>query len=170
VSGFHLSYFALLKRTVLIQTLSSSCCFVDIALCKGLQAEGHTVRIASHGEYKEWIEGHGIEFGYVGGDPAELMRICVENGMFTVSFIKEGLQKVRLDLFSLGERESLASHRERADTLDFFSCALAVPRLDRRPPQDVVGGLPRNRPHHRESERDGRYVASPLLLSGLLTS
>ena len=41
---------------------------------------------------------HGIEFGYVGGDPAELMRICVENGMFTVSFIKEGLQKVRLKL------------------------------------------------------------------------
>ena len=38
---------------------------------------------------------HGIEFGYVGGDPAELMRICVENGMFTVSFIKEGLQKFR---------------------------------------------------------------------------
>ena len=40
---------------------------------------------------------HGIEFGYVGGDPAELMRICVENGMFTVSFFKEGIQKVRPD-------------------------------------------------------------------------
>lgn len=39
---------------------------------------------------------YGIEFGYVGGDPAELMRICVENGMFTVSFLKEGLQKVWL--------------------------------------------------------------------------
>ncbi|KAL7418121.1 hypothetical protein BDY24DRAFT_374148 [Mrakia frigida] len=66
-----------------------------IALCKGLKAEGHRVRIASHGEYKDWIEGHGIEFGYVGGDPAELMRICIENGMFTVSFIKEGLNKFR---------------------------------------------------------------------------
>lgn len=30
----------------------------------------------------------------VGGDPAELMRICVENGTFTVSFLKEGLLKV----------------------------------------------------------------------------
>ena len=39
---------------------------------------------------------HGIEFGYVGGDPAELMRICVENGTFTVAFLKEGVQKVRL--------------------------------------------------------------------------
>lgn len=28
-----------------------------IALCKGLQAEGHTARIATHGEYKDWVEG-----------------------------------------------------------------------------------------------------------------
>ncbi|KAH8120518.1 UDP-Glycosyltransferase/glycogen phosphorylase [Phellopilus nigrolimitatus] len=66
-----------------------------IALAKGLLADGHKVRIATHGEFKEWIESHGIEFGYVGGDPAELMRICVENGMFTVSFLKEGIQKFR---------------------------------------------------------------------------
>ena len=42
---------------------------------------------------------HGIEFGYVGGDPAELMRICVENGMFTVSFLKEGILKVNCLIF-----------------------------------------------------------------------
>ncbi|OBZ79076.1 Sterol 3-beta-glucosyltransferase [Grifola frondosa] len=66
-----------------------------IALAKGLLADGHRVRIATHGEFKEWIEAHGIEFGYVGGDPAELMRICVENGTFTVSFLKEGMQKFR---------------------------------------------------------------------------
>lgn len=81
-----------------------------IALCKGLQAEGHLTKIATHGEYKEWVEGvsnprrrshmplmnqHGIEFASVGGDPAELMQMCVDNGMFTVSFLKEGLQKVR---------------------------------------------------------------------------
>ena len=28
-----------------------------IALCKGLQAEGHRTRIASHGENKDWVEG-----------------------------------------------------------------------------------------------------------------
>jgi sterol 3beta-glucosyltransferase len=44
-----------------------------IALAKGLMKEGHKVRIATHGEYKDWIEGHKIEFGYVGGNPAELM-------------------------------------------------------------------------------------------------
>jgi sterol 3beta-glucosyltransferase len=37
---------------------------------------------------------HGIEFASVGGDPAELMQMCVDNGMFTVSFLKEGIQKV----------------------------------------------------------------------------
>ncbi|KAF8213503.1 hypothetical protein K438DRAFT_1902562 [Mycena galopus ATCC 62051] len=66
-----------------------------IALAKGLMADGHKCRIATHGEFKDWIEAHGIEFGHVGGDPAELMRICIENGTFTVSFLKEGLQKFR---------------------------------------------------------------------------
>ncbi|KAK7064572.1 sterol 3-beta-glucosyltransferase [Favolaschia claudopus] len=66
-----------------------------IALAKGLLADGHRCRIATHGEFKEWIEAHGIEFAHVGGDPAELMRICIENGTFTVSFLKEGLQKFR---------------------------------------------------------------------------
>ena len=42
------------------------------------------------------ISQYGIEFGYVGGDPAELMRICVENGTFTIAFLKEGVQKVSL--------------------------------------------------------------------------
>ncbi|CAG8480364.1 21836_t:CDS:10 [Rhizophagus irregularis] len=66
-----------------------------IALAKGLMKEGHKVRISTHGEYKDWVEGHGIEFGYVGGNPAELMRICVENGMFTFGFFKEGLTNFR---------------------------------------------------------------------------
>lgn len=45
-----------------------------IALCKGLMQDGHKCRIASHAEYKDWVEQHGIEFKAVGGDPAELMR------------------------------------------------------------------------------------------------
>lgn len=35
--------------------------------------DGHKCRIATHAEYREWIEGHGIEFSSIGGDPAELM-------------------------------------------------------------------------------------------------
>lgn len=66
-----------------------------IALCKGLMAEGHKARIATHLEFKGWIESHGIEFKPVDGDPAELMRICVENGMFTYSFLREASSKFR---------------------------------------------------------------------------
>ncbi|KUJ14792.1 sterol 3-beta-glucosyltransferase [Mollisia scopiformis] len=66
-----------------------------IALCKGLIAEGHRPRIATHREFQGWVESHGIEFKPVEGDPAELMRICVENGMFTYSFLREASSKFR---------------------------------------------------------------------------
>ncbi|KZV74732.1 glycosyltransferase family 1 protein [Peniophora sp. CONT] len=66
-----------------------------IALAKRLMLDGHRVRIATHGEFKDWVESFGIEFGYVGGDPAELMRICVENGTFTIAFLREGVLKFR---------------------------------------------------------------------------
>ncbi|KAI1619836.1 sterol 3beta-glucosyltransferase [Exophiala viscosa] len=66
-----------------------------IALCKGLLAEGHKPRIATHAEFGPWVEKHGIEFRPVEGDPAELMRICVENGMFTYSFLREASAKFR---------------------------------------------------------------------------
>ena len=66
-----------------------------IALCKGLLAEGHKPKIATHAEFEPWVRKHGIEFAPVDGDPAELMRICVENGMFTYSFLKEASAKFR---------------------------------------------------------------------------
>ncbi|KAL6721088.1 Sterol 3-beta-glucosyltransferase [Lecanora helva] len=66
-----------------------------IALCKGLLAEGHKPKIATHAEFEPWVRNHGIDFAPVDGDPAELMRICVENGMFTYSFLKEASVKFR---------------------------------------------------------------------------
>ncbi|KAI0157143.1 glycosyltransferase family 1 protein [Hypoxylon sp. FL1284] len=66
-----------------------------IALCKGLMAEGHKARIATHAEFRTWIEGHGIEFAPVEGDPSELMRICIQNGTFTWAFLKEANSKFR---------------------------------------------------------------------------
>lgn len=66
-----------------------------IALCKGLLAEGHKPRIATHHEFGWWVKKHGIDFVPVEGDPAELMRVCVENGMFTPSFIYEANSKFR---------------------------------------------------------------------------
>lgn len=66
-----------------------------IALCKGFIAEGHKPKIATHAEFEPWVRKHGIDFAPVEGDPAELMRICVENGMFTYSFLKEASSKFR---------------------------------------------------------------------------
>ncbi|GAB1317109.1 Sterol 3-beta-glucosyltransferase [Madurella fahalii] len=66
-----------------------------IALCKKLIEEGHKPRIATHGEFKDWIEGHGIEFAMVGGDPSELMQLCIQNGTFTWAFLKEANSKMR---------------------------------------------------------------------------
>ncbi|KAJ3417456.1 Sterol 3-beta-glucosyltransferase [Chytridiales sp. JEL 0842] len=74
-----------------------------IALCKGLLAHGHRPRLATHLEYKEWIESHGIEFREVKGNPAELMQCCVDYGLFTVQFIREAsgtLRKWVDELFS----------------------------------------------------------------------
>ena len=66
-----------------------------IALCKGLKEEGHRPKIATHLEFESVVRKHGIEFAPVDGDPAELMRICVENGMFTYSFLREARIKFR---------------------------------------------------------------------------
>jgi sterol 3beta-glucosyltransferase len=74
-----------------------------IALCRGFMADGHQTRIATHTEYKDWIEGFGIEFAPVEGDPAELMALCVEYGMFTVDFMKYATSKVRVPRCTLAK-------------------------------------------------------------------
>ncbi|GAA5918240.1 hypothetical protein JCM5296_005784 [Sporobolomyces johnsonii] len=66
-----------------------------IALCKGLIAQGHKCKIASHAEYRKWVEGHGIEFSAVGGDPAELMQLMISHDFFTISFMKEAIGRFR---------------------------------------------------------------------------
>ncbi|KIH93347.1 sterol 3beta-glucosyltransferase [Sporothrix brasiliensis 5110] len=66
-----------------------------IALGRGLLAEGHHVRIATHPEFEGWIRSHGLDYGRVAGDPGELMRICIENGTFTIQFLREANSKMR---------------------------------------------------------------------------
>jgi sterol 3beta-glucosyltransferase len=65
-----------------------------IALAKGLMADGHIVKIATHEEFGSWIEGHGIEFAPISGDPGELMKLCIEYGTFTLQFLREASSKV----------------------------------------------------------------------------
>ncbi|KAF1963360.1 sterol 3-beta-glucosyltransferase [Byssothecium circinans] len=66
-----------------------------IALCKELIKEGHVPKIATHAEFEPWVRKHGIDFAPVDGNPAELMRICVEHGMFTFNFMREANSKFR---------------------------------------------------------------------------
>ncbi|KAJ7780616.1 glycosyltransferase family 1 protein [Mycena maculata] len=66
-----------------------------IALGLGLMKEGHTVTIVTHEEYKLWVESFGIKHKQAGGDPGALMKLSVENKMFSPEFFKESIQNFR---------------------------------------------------------------------------
>ncbi|KAG6918321.1 hypothetical protein DXG01_015179 [Tephrocybe rancida] len=66
-----------------------------IALGLGLKKEGHRVTIVTHAEYKEWVASFGIGHRTAGGDPGALMKLSVENKMFSPEFFKESLTKFR---------------------------------------------------------------------------
>lgn len=68
-----------------------------VALCKRLQKDNHTCTIVSHEEYRQWVEGNGIAFRAVGGDPGELMKLSVENNkmLFSPQFYREAMSKFR---------------------------------------------------------------------------
>lgn len=66
-----------------------------IALAKGLMEEGHQVRIATHIEFQEWVESHGIEFKEVAGSPTELMSLMVTHGSMNIGLVKEATSKFR---------------------------------------------------------------------------
>ncbi|KAI3650375.1 hypothetical protein MP228_003856 [Amoeboaphelidium protococcarum] len=80
-----------------------------IALCKALLKDGHQCTIATHQEYQSWIESHGISFRPISGNPAELMKLCVDNGMFSISFFREAAVKFRawLDDLLISSYEAL---------------------------------------------------------------
>ncbi|KAJ7109698.1 glycosyltransferase family 1 protein [Mycena crocata] len=79
-----------------------------IALGLGLMKEGHQVTIVTHEEYKPWIESFGIKHKQAGGDPGALMKLSVENKMFSPEFFKESIQNFRpwLDQLLLDAWES----------------------------------------------------------------
>ncbi len=66
-----------------------------IALGLKLLKEGHHVKIATHLEFKELIEGYGIEFSKVAGDPAELMQLMIEHGSLSITFLKDAMGKFK---------------------------------------------------------------------------
>jgi len=51
--------------------------FVSLGLT--LQKFGHRIRLATHPTFQRFVEGSGLEFFSIGGDPAELMAYMVKN-------------------------------------------------------------------------------------------
>ncbi|KAI5969307.1 ATG26 [Candida margitis] len=67
-----------------------------IALALGLQKEGHVVTIATHGEFKDWIEkDHHIKFKEIAGNPSELMSFMVGHSSLSVTFLKDAQAKFK---------------------------------------------------------------------------
>ncbi|RDB18077.1 Sterol 3-beta-glucosyltransferase [Hypsizygus marmoreus] len=66
-----------------------------IALGLALKKEGHSVTIVSHEEYKDWIEGFDIRHRTAGGDPGALMKLSVDNRMFSAEFFRKSLGSFR---------------------------------------------------------------------------
>ncbi|ODV91374.1 glycosyltransferase family 1 protein [Tortispora caseinolytica NRRL Y-17796] len=66
-----------------------------IALALRLMEDNHRVTIATHGEFKDWVESYGIGFREIAGDPSKIMALCIENGMFSYNFLKEASSKFR---------------------------------------------------------------------------
>ncbi|KAJ0421271.1 hypothetical protein BJY00DRAFT_312185 [Aspergillus carlsbadensis] len=50
-----------------------------LAIGQRLHSHGHRVRLATHLSFRETVEGAGLEFFSIGGDPAELMAFMVKN-------------------------------------------------------------------------------------------
>ncbi|KAI5948770.1 ATG26 [Candida theae] len=67
-----------------------------IALALGLQKEGHTVTIATHGEFRDWVENvHHIKFKEIAGNPSELMSFMVGHSTLSVTFLKDAQAKFK---------------------------------------------------------------------------
>eukprot|EP01135_Chromosphaera_perkinsii_P004033 Nk52_evm46s266 gene=Nk52_evmTU46s266 len=66
-----------------------------IALGRQLQSEGYHVRLAAFDCFRKFTEDNNLEFVPLAGDPKELMKLCGDNEMFSVSFIVEALKNFR---------------------------------------------------------------------------
>src|SRR5947207_2495064 len=64
-----------------------------LALALALKQVGHHVKLATHLNFKEWIESYGIEYAQLGGNPRELgeseeAHQWVEAGRNLVKYVK----------------------------------------------------------------------------------
>ncbi|KZT54368.1 glycosyltransferase family 1 protein [Calocera cornea HHB12733] len=122
-----------------------------VALALGLMAEGHRVRIATHGTFEGLVRDAGVEFFNSGGDPAELMSYMVRNPGLIPGFQ------------SLTNGDIGKKRRMCAEMLDGFYASLTAPDAKTRRPfvADAIIANPPSFAHVHVAEALGL----PLLMS-----
>lgn len=64
--------------------------FVSLGL--GLMDRGYDVKIVSHSCFEDFVTSHGMEFYPLSCNPKELMRLCINNAMISVNFMKDSFK------------------------------------------------------------------------------
>lgn len=77
--------------------------FINLAL--GLMQKNYNVKIITHVCFEKFVRSHGVDFAGLSSDPKELMKLCVNNSMFSINFINEG-KKIFLDKLDMLLNES----------------------------------------------------------------
>lgn len=60
-----------------------------ICLALGMMARGYDVKIVTHSCFRDFVESHDIDFFPLSCDPKDLLKLCVNNTMFSVNFLRE---------------------------------------------------------------------------------
>lgn len=69
-----------------------------LALALGLKQHGHRVRLATHANYRKFVEGQAVEFYPLGGDPAVLSEFVVKNRGILPGGVQDILHQVRFSM------------------------------------------------------------------------
>ena len=91
-----------------------------LALGRGLQAAGHTVQLATHRIFEDWIRAEGIGYAPMEGDPQRIVqgeqgRAWMESGRNPLKFA-QGFRLLAEELISRGVHDALEAARS-ADAL-----------------------------------------------------
>ena len=68
--------------------------FVQLGL--RLQRDGHRVRLATHACFREYVQGKGLEFFPLAGDPLKLSEFMVKTQGFVIPTTPELIMQVRI--------------------------------------------------------------------------
>lgn len=101
-----------------------------ISLGVTLLDRGYDVKIVTHTHFKDFVESHDIEFAPLSCDPKELMRMCVNNKMYSVDFVRDSF-KTFLPLIPQLLNEAWEGCKD-ANVLIFTPPSLAGPHIAER--------------------------------------